>query len=246
MSGLGNRRGIEPRGDKYPIDVVFVVDATESMGGLLDSVKYNILRLNDDIQERLTKSNRVLDSLQVRLIVYRDLIEDVDTAFELTNFFRLPEQREQFDRAVRDIEAFGGGDAPESGLEALFLAMRSPWRNEPKDLKRRHIIMLFTDQDVHALGAQIPNKFAQPPHPKSLVDIKRLWASRSLGGLMNGKAKRMVLFAPESTKSHRGEENTQWTDISQQWEGVWLSPVDNEGLREMDWQEVVDKLVATI
>ena len=246
MSGLQNRAGIRATGEKFPIDVVFVVDATESMTSLLETVKFKILSLDSDIAERLRKSNRVLESLRVRLIVFRDLYDDSESAFDVTRFFDLPTQQAEFAAAVKNIEAFGGGDQPESGLEALFLAMKSGWRNEPQDLKRRHIIMLFTDQDAHELGAKIPVRFAQPPHPRSLSDLKKLWAPHRLQGLMNDRARRMVLFAPDRVESGDGATSTVWAQISQEWENVWISIGEREGLQDVIWDEVVDKLVATI
>jgi len=246
MSGLQNRVGIRATGEKFPIDVVFVVDATESMNMLLETVKFRILGLDADIAERLKVSNRILESLRVRLIVFRDLYDDPESAFEITRFFDLPTQQSEFAAAVKNIEAFGGGDQPESGLEALFLAMKSGWRNEPQDLKRRHIIMLFTDQDAHELGAKIPMKIAQPPHPRSLSDLKKLWAPHRLQGLMNDRARRLVLFAPDQVVDDSGTTPTVWSQISQEWENVWMSVGERDGLQDVLWDEVVDKLVATI
>jgi len=246
MSGLQNRFGVRATGEKFPIDVVFVVDATESMNGLLETVKFKILSLDLDIAERLKLSNRILESLRVRLIVFRDLYDDPGTAFEVTGFYDLPAQQAEFADEVKNIVAKLGGDQPESGLEALFLAIRSEWRNEPKDLKRRHIIMLFTDQDAHELGAKIPTNLAQLPHPRTLSDLKKLWAPHRLNGLMNERARRLVLFAPDQVEGDSGFTPTVWVQIAQEWENVWMSVGEREGLRDVVWNEVVDKLVATI
>jgi len=250
MSGLANRGGLQhtmrPSGERFPIDVVFVVDGTESMGPLLERVKLRILALDGEIEEELRRSKRMLDSLRVRLIVFRDLYEHQESAFELTKFFDLPTQRAEFENAVKGIEAFGGGDAPESGLEALFLAMRSAWRNEPEDLKRRHIILLFTDQDAHDLGATIPVSYAQTPHPRTMADLKKLWGPRSRNGIMNERAKRMVLFAPESIPTNEGELGTQWAEMQSDWENVWIERRDEAGLIDLSWDDVVKTLVATI
>lgn len=249
MSGLADRAGlhrtVRPSGERYPIDVVFVVDGTESMNPLLERVKMRILTLDGEIEKELQRSNRVLDSLRARLIVFRDLYDDPETAFETTRFFDLPAQREEFENAVKSIDAFGGNDAPESGLEAVFLAMRSPWRNEPQDLKRRHIVMLFTDQDAHELGATIPANYAQPPHPRTMPELKKLWGPRTRGGIMNDRARRMVLFAPDEIVTGGNSESTWWTDMLG-WESVWIERRNNQGLIDLSWDEVVKALVATI
>lgn len=249
MSGLADRAGlhrtVRPSGERYPIDVVFVVDGTESMNPLLERVKMRILTLDGEIEKELQRSNRVLDSLRARLIVFRDLYDDPETAFETTRFFDLPAQREEFENAVKSIDAFGGNDAPESGLEAVFLAMRSPWRNEPQDLKRRHIVMLFTDQDAHELGATIPANYAQPPHPRTMPELKKLWGPRTRGGIMNDRARRMVLFAPQELETKQDSASTWWTEM-QSWESVWIERRDDQGLIDLSWDEVVKALVATI
>jgi len=251
MSGLANRGGIQekvrPSGERFPIDVVFVVDATESMSSLLERVKIRVLTLDAALKEELERSKRVLDSLRVRLIVFRDLYDDPLSAFEVTNFFDLPTQRSEFENAVSRIAAYGGDDLVESGLEALFLAMRSAWRNEPQDLKRRHIIMLFTDQDAHDFGASIPTKYAQPPHPRTIADLKKLWGPPIRGGLMNERAKRLVLFAPDSITSNDGiVASTLWAEMKEEWESVWMETRTGKGLLDLTWDVVVKTLVATI
>lgn len=88
MSNLENRlRAMKPLGGRYPVDLVFVVDGTESMSSCLETVKFNVLRLGDDLRERMSKDGKLLDSLRVRLIVFRDLYDDISTAFEVTPFF---------------------------------------------------------------------------------------------------------------------------------------------------------------
>lgn len=258
MSGLVNRGqnfgaqrdtadGRILSGAQYPIDVVFVVDATESMAPLIDAVKANILSLSGDIQAELERNGKALHSLQARLIAFRDLYDHPESAFVLTPFFRLPEQAEEFESAVERINARGGGDLPESGLEGLFLALRSPWRNNPKDLKRRHIVMVFTDQDAHEIGgARIPLNIAQEPHPRSLADLTKMWGSVEAGGLMNGYAKRLVLFAPEYVEEGARRIETQWVNIAESWDNAVLAPVSSMGLAELEWPMILRQLVATV
>lgn len=258
MSNLENRLRVKKAtGGRYPIDIVFVVDATESMNDWLETVKFNVLRLGDDLQDRMTREGKVLDSLRVRLIVYRDLLDDLETAFELTPFFELPGQKIEFQLAVKEMEAFGGDDVPESGLDALFLAMRSPWRKEPRDLKRRHIIILFTDADSHDIGeTEIPTKFAQKPHPKSFTELKFLWNSPDGKGLMNEPGKRLILFAPD-VSDNRGagigkvidsdsNSSTCWSKVYDEWSNCWIVSDLSEGLSATEWETVLSKLTSTL
>ena len=257
MSNLENRlRAMKPLGGRYPVDLVFVVDGTESMSSCLETVKFNVLRLGDDLRERMSKDGKLLDSLRVRLIVFRDLYDDISTAFEVTPFFDLPAQKQEFERAVSAIQAFGGADPSESGLEALFLAIRSAWRNEPRNFKRRQVIVLFSDNDAHEIGgAEIPLKFAQHPHPKSFTDLKFLWERHDNQGSMNKHGKRLIMFAPDKVSislpdvvktGNDSWRDTIWLAIFQQWENCWIVPDTSVGLSDTDWDIVLSKLTSTL
>lgn len=245
MSGLAGRNLVHRV--RYPIDIVFVVDATESMGPLLDTVKHHILKLESDLRTRLQESGKDIDSLRARLIAFRDIIDHPESAIVATDFFDLPAQQDAFEAEIRGIRPFGGADAPESGLEALFIAMRSEWRREPRDLKRRHIIMLFTDQEAHPLGeVRIPLKYANEPHPKSMADLKRLWGPPSEQALMDGRYRRLVLFAPGSVDVDGRQVTTYWEQIAAEWENVVQVSVTSSGLKDVAWNQIIQALVATV
>jgi hypothetical protein len=245
VSGLAGRGPVGVV--RYPIDVVFVVDATESMGPLLQTVKHHILQLESDLRIQLKESGKDIDSLRARLIAFRDIIDHPESAIVATDFFDLPEQREAFEAEISGLKPRGGGDAPESGLEALFIAMRSEWRSEPRDLKRRHIIMLFTDQEAHPLGeVRIPLRYANEPHPKSMADLKRLWGPPSDKALMDGRYRRLVLFAPSSVEVDGRQVRTHWDQIANEWENVAQVPVSSTGLKDVVWSQIIRSLVATV
>ena len=62
---------------------------------------------------------------------------------------------------VNGLIAEGGGDAPESGLEAVALAMNSPWTTAGD--RRRQVIVVWTDQPAHPLDPSVvPADLAVP------------------------------------------------------------------------------------
>jgi hypothetical protein len=245
VSGLAGRN--VPHRVRYPIDIVFVVDATESMGPLLDTVKFHILQLESDLRAKLQESGKDIESLRARLIAFRDIIDHPESAIVATDFFDLPAQQEAFEAEIKGIRPFGGADAPESGLEALFIAMRSEWRREPRDLKRRHIIMLFTDQEAHPIGeVRIPLRYANEPHPKSMADLKRLWGPPSEQALMSSRFRRLVLFAPHSVEIEGRQVETHWAQIAHEWEEVAQYQVTFQGLEDVRWTQIIQALVATV
>ncbi|MEM7142778.1 MAG: VWA domain-containing protein [Actinomycetota bacterium] len=104
-----------------PLDIVFVIDATGSMGD-------EIGRLRDN----MTSVARQIDALpsqpDVRfgMTVYRDIGDDY-----LTNTFDLTGSLDDFLAALDQVEAEGGGDYPEAMDEALGDAMQLPdWRRQ--------------------------------------------------------------------------------------------------------------------
>lgn len=191
-------------------DIVFVIDATESMAPIIDTVKSMTLTFYDDLIEGLRAKNKIINQLRVRVIVYRDYYCDGPYAMEESDFFYLPEEKEEFNNFVSEIEAKGGGDEPESGLEALGLAMMSDWVSEGEH--KRHIIALFTDASAHPLekakGVSIPD------YPDNMYEtaneLYEAWQGqgRCMGTdkkVMERRARRLVLFAPDAEP---------WTDIA--------------------------------
>lgn len=239
--------------DRYPVDVVFAIDATESMAPFLDQVKGRVQELEDDFSRKLAEKGRGLESLAVRVVAFRDSRDHPSSAFELSDMFRLPDGRVEFKKFVDAIQAKDGGDAPESGLEALYLAMRSPWRSTPRELKRRHIIMLFTDADAHLLdGTQIPMKFTQAMTPRNFSQLKGCWGPSENVQLMDQRAKRLVLFAPSQVEVQDESggtalHNTIWGRVADEFENTLFVPSQaGQGVQEVTWDEVLSGLVASV
>ena len=115
-----------PRGLTYAVDIVFCIDATGSMTPIIDQVKANALRFYDDVQSNLTAKGKNVDQLRVRVIGFRDFAADGAAALDESPFFTLPDEQADFSAFVNGLVAEGGGDAPESGLEAVALAIDSP------------------------------------------------------------------------------------------------------------------------
>ena len=108
-----------PRGLSYSVDIVFCIDVTGSMNPILDAVKANALGFYDDVQTNLTEKGKNVAQLRVRVIAFRDLAADGAAAMEESPFYELPADRGGFSEFVNGLVAQGGGDAPESGLEAV-------------------------------------------------------------------------------------------------------------------------------
>ena len=220
----------ETRSLTYAVDLVFCIDVTGSMTPIIDAVKANALRFYDDVQANLTRKGKHIDDLRVRIIAFRDFTAAPDTAIQESSFFTLPEEREIFSAFVDGLLAEGGGDAPESGLEAVALAINSPWTTRGD--RRRQVIVVWTDQPAHPLNfAALPIEYASSV-PKSFNALTDLWEDPQ--GPVGANSKRLILFAPDGPG---------WSDISASWENVVHHPSQaGGGLSEVDYGTIIDSI----
>lgn len=220
----------------YNVDMVFCIDATGSMGGVIEMVKNNALNFYRDVTNAMAKKNKTIDKLRVRIVAFRDYIADGEDAMLETGFFTLPDESVDFEDCIRSIEAFGGGDDPEDGLEALGYAIKSDWNTE--GMKKRQVIVVWTDAATHHLGfgASMPN------YPQGMAkdfdELTHWWGDVQNKGFVNQQAKRLMLFAPDAPF---------WNTISDTWDNVIHFPsAAGRGLGEFDYEQIIDSISNTI
>ena len=219
-----------PRGLSYAVDIVFCIDVTGSMTPILDAVKANALGFYDDVQANLTEKGKNVAQLRVRVIAFRDFVADGDAALEESPFYALPGDRGGFSEFVNGLIAQGGGDAPESGLEAVALAVNSPWTTTGD--RRRQVIVVWTDQPAHPLDPSIVPADLASRVPADFSALTDLWEDEQ--GLMGSSSKRLILFAPDGPG---------WSDISSVWENVVHNPSQaGGGLSEVDYGTIIDSI----
>ena len=219
-----------PRGLSYAVDIVFCVDVTGSMTPILDQVKANALRFYGDVQSNLTAKGKTIDELRVRVVAFRDIVADGEAALQESPFFELPAEETGFSGFVNGLVAEGGGDAPESGLEAVALAMTSPWTTRGD--RRRQVIVVWTDQPAHPLDASaLPGTFVGRV-PADFSALTDLWEDPQ--GPLGSSSKRLILFAPDGPG---------WSDISGVWENVVHHPSQaGGGLSDIDYGTIIDSI----
>jgi len=239
---------MESRGNfkmTYNVDLVFCIDATGSMEHIIDIVKKNAMNLYGDIVEKMRAKNKVIEKIRVRVIGFRDYLEDGDDAMLTSDFFNLPEDAENLRECLKYIEAKGGGDIPEDGLEALAFAMRSPW--ETRGIKKRHVIVVWTDAPTHELGYGRAAANYPPNMAKDFEELTLWWGDRQMGGYMDQHAKRLMMFAPAEVKNGRTVTETSWERIRRAWDNAILAPaVSEKGLTEWEYDEILSAICNTI
>ena len=219
-----------PRGLSYAVDIVFCIDVTGSMTPIIDQVKANALRFYDDVQSNLTAKGKNVDQLRVRVVGFRDFVADGAAALDESPFFTLPDERADFSAFVNGLVAEGGGDAPESGLEAVALAIDSPWTTAGD--RRRQVIVVWTDQPAQPLSPSVLPPDIGTRVPADFSALTDTWEDEQ--GRMGSSSKRLILFAPDGPG---------WSDISGVWENVVHHPSQaGGGLSEVDYGTIIDSI----
>jgi len=213
----------------YNVDMAFCIDVTGSMGNFIKIVQKNALNLYQDVKTFMEQKGKHIDTLRIRIIAFRDYQEDGADAMLVSNFFTLPQDEDDLKKCVSSLVAQGGGDDPEDGLEALAYAIKSKWTNEPG--KKRHVIVLWTDEDVHQLGYGKESPF----YPKGMAsDIRELtawWGDADEPGYMDQAAKRLILFAPDMPG---------WNQVADNWDKVLHYPSDaGNGLHDFEYSQII-------
>ncbi|MCR5664253.1 MAG: VWA domain-containing protein [Oscillospiraceae bacterium] len=224
-------------GSKYHVDIVMCIDATGSMGPLIDVVKQNALSFYGDLISRLNEKNKHVDEVRVRIIVFRDYLADGENAMLASNFFTLPAQADEFRALVNSIEPMGGGDDPEDGLEALGYAIKSKWTQE--GVKRRHIIVLWTDDATHDLGFGAASRYYPTKMAKDFSELSLWWGcGQQQGAVMDPKSKRLLIYAPAKES---------WTTIAETWDNTLMFPSEaGRGLDRVTYDEILDAICGSV
>lgn len=120
--------------NRVPIDIVFVIDQTASMGDVIDNVKDNLDRFAELLREHGF-------DFRLGLIRFSDVIEWISPT--------TTDDVSEFEKWVGVIHAEGGGDPKENALEGLHAIDKMPLR--PIALR---LAVLITDAQCHLQGEE--------------------------------------------------------------------------------------------
>ncbi len=214
---------------QYRVDVKMLIDATGSMGGMISKVQSAALKFHPDLMAALDAKGKVIDELRVGVTAFRDLNYDGKDSMIDSGFFGLPAQQDAFGRFVEGLFASGGGDEPESGLEAVDLAIASDWTSE--GTKRRHIIVVWSDASAHPIGVHGGDPNSGFRFAKSFDELTDRWHA---DGRLSKTSKRLILFTPDAAG---------WSEIATSWENVVHFPSKaGDGLSEVDYRTILDAI----
>jgi hypothetical protein len=223
------------QGFKYNVDIVMCIDCTGSMSGILDTVKANALKFYPDLRKKCDENGKEIAELRIKAIAYRDFTCDGDEAIAETEFFNIPDNEEDFKGFVSHLVPKGGGPEPESGLEALSMAINSKWTTGGD--RRRHVIVVWSDASTHPLGDGNDNS-CYPSGMPSSFDMLTDWWEDEQSGKMDKSAKRLIIFAPDASA---------WTEIGTNWTNAIHHPAKaGAGLSDVDYETIISSIVKSI
>ena len=131
-----NAKAPAAKAEKPRIEVVFVLDTTGSMSGLIEAAKQKIWSIANTLAMA-----KPTPEIKMGLVAYRDRGDAYVTS--------LTDLTDDFDAVYADLMAFkaeGGGDTPESVNQALRGRHAVPWSADPKTYK---CIFLVGDAPPH-------------------------------------------------------------------------------------------------
>ncbi len=125
---------------RIPLDLLFLLDATGSMSDEIDQIKATMLSISSRISDLPSNPD-----LRFGMVAYRDRGDDF-----ITRTYHFETDVQEFLNSIRDVQADGGGDEPESLNEALHVAVGEPeWRQDAIRL-----VFLIADAPPHLDYAQ--------------------------------------------------------------------------------------------
>ena len=225
---------------EYKVDIAFVIDATGSMGPIIEQLKRNTRTLCDEIR-RVLRIWKPDSSLRMRIIDFADFAFEGEDAIHVSPFFAIPDEKEQFENYVKGIKYYGrGGDKPENGLEALWEAMKADWGDWSIGTRGRQAIVVITDAFPLHLRVRAGCKgYVVENYPSSIREMEEARRDNIFGG-PNEYNKRLLLFAPKG----KDVEGHSWEEVYG-WSGGVLIPVKpGNGLGE--WKDNFDEFIHCI
>jgi hypothetical protein len=148
---MSNQQGEKTKG---VVDLVFVIDATGSMATCIDALKTNIEMFINHLQATDANNSCIVKDWRGKVIGYRDFVVDKEP------FIDNPFVRDAaiLKRQLAALKADGGGDEPESLLDAIYRVanMGSTAKGEQDDPNKwryrsdaARVVIIFTDAPYH-------------------------------------------------------------------------------------------------
>ena len=140
------------------VDIIYLLDATGSMGHEISALNKNIVKIYNDLNEKFKDLN--LD-FNFGAVFYRDII---DSPKDKNEYFQLTNDVEKLKDNISTIKPYGGGDLPEDWVTGYNLALNEiNWRNGFK------LIIHIADAGAH--GEEFTKGDSYPDQGAKLISL---------------------------------------------------------------------------
>ncbi|CAF1067504.1 unnamed protein product [Brachionus calyciflorus] len=129
------------------IDICFTIDSTGSMSKYIEKSRDIINKIVKESKIHLDKINENINSLRISVVAYRDHCD----GNKITEQIEFTDAKKAID-FLTNLEAFGGGDAPEAVADGLDISLKLNWRQDSND----KFLFLVLDSPPH--GRQYINR----------------------------------------------------------------------------------------
>ena len=215
------------------VDIVLCIDGTGSMRKTLEAVKAGAISFHPLLQKKCEEHGKMIDAVRIRLIYFGDLARDGNKALIATDFFRMPGQDKEYEAAVKGLSLCDGGDTPESGLEAVSIAINSPW--ETGEGVNRQLVTVWTDASAHPIHTVgLSNPLYPKVAPASFAELSAQWELNAKGA--DGEIVRHILLVTPLEEP--------WNEIKNSWSGALFREYDSStaGNVEIMLDKIADAL----
>ena len=124
------------------LDILFIIDSTNSINTFLDDIKQNFLKIIDEI---ITKCPTSI--MHVGFIAYTDFSElNFGLEYKDVDFIKITENekgKKEILKKIKELQASGGGDTCEDLTGAFHLSLKKSWQGFSK------FAILATDAPCH-------------------------------------------------------------------------------------------------
>ena len=227
---------------KGVVDIVFLMDATGSMANCIDKLKQNAMlffKSLTEVDESVQKLPPVKD-WRAKVVGFRDVDVDGDSWFEDNAFTR---DVSEIERQLGALKADGGGDLPESLLDAIYKVADAPKSakgvEEPNAWRYRsdaaRAVVAFTDAPFK------PTMSAPGVAGGGLVEVRNLCVSNRI--LLTVVAPNGIPGA-ECFPQLQGIRYANWVDVPAGTEGE--SPLDEFLNNKQKLSKTIEVIAKTI
>lgn len=195
---------------KGVVDLVFLIDITGSMQDCIDGLKSNIKAFFDSLTRDEANGAPIRD-WRAKVVGYRDFSYDKEKWLE-NNPWRRDVEALYMD--IDSLKAKGGGDEPESLLDALLVLLDAGelavQENEDADKWRaRHAaaraIVVFTDASYHTEAANPKYSGAQVSDVRTKIQDSRVIMTVVTPGISEDKNVKLEEFYAELCAADKAE-----------------------------------------